>query len=664
VRFVREPLDSPLGPSEALRFLRAHARPFALLGAWAGGGALLGSEPLAFADARDDPFAVLDDQPEVTGAVPGAVGGGWFGYLGYSLGERVERLPPPPPRRTGLPAFSLAFYDHVLRLDSDGRWWFEALWEPARDRRLRERLDLLRGAMAGPAPAARGYKLGAFTPRPGRRAHAEAVEWCRRYIAAGDLYQANLCLRLEAGFEGDALDLFTTAAGALAPDRAAYLAGPWGAVASLSPELFLRRSGRSVLTAPIKGTAQDRAVLSGSAKDRAENVMIVDLMRNDIGKSCAYGSVSVPQLARPTAGPGVWHLVSEVTGELAPGVGDGDLVRGCFPPGSVTGAPKIKALQVISELESTAREVYTGAIGFASPLAGLELSVAIRSFEVAGGSAWLGAGGGITWGSDPDGEYRECLTKARPLIEAAGGSLADEPGTVGPPLPVAPSRRARPDPARGVFETLLAVDGEVLLLDEHLQRLEASVWELYGERLPPGLGGSVQSSVTEPGAWRVRVAVRPGGDVEIERVPATFPDAPLELRPLVLPGGLGPHKWLDREVLAGPGEALLVDLGGELLETGSGNLFLVEGDTLVTPPADGRLLPGVTRAEILRLADVSVEPIDIERARGADEVFVTSSIRGAQAVAGCEGIGEWPIRGRAAALATRLRTVRSGALPR
>jgi para-aminobenzoate synthetase/4-amino-4-deoxychorismate lyase len=651
-------LESELSPIEALRALRDDARPFAFVGSWAGGGAVLGSAPVAVAPADGDPFSVLDDLPAIDDAEPGAVGGGWFGYLGYSLGERVERLPPRPPRRTPLPASSLAFYDHLLRLDRDGQWWFEALSDPAREERLSARLELLRGRMGAPPEPGRPYTLGPFSVHPGRRAHAEAVEWCRRYIAAGDLYQANLCLRLDAQFEGDALDLFAAASSQLAPDHAAYLTGPWGAVASLSPELFLRRTGRSVLTAPIKGTAADRAALTASAKDRAENVMIVDLMRNDLGKSCVYGSVTVPQLARATAGPGVWHLVSQVAGTLAPGTADADLVRGCFPPGSVTGAPKIKAMEVISELESSAREVYTGAIGFASPVAGLELNVAIRTFEVSGGSAWVGAGGGITWGSDPEAEYRECLVKARPLIEAAGATLRDavEDG-MGRPLPFAPSRRSRPDPERGVFETLLAIDGHVVLLAEHLARLAASVRALYGEPLPDEL----DLAAPDAGAWRLRVVFRPAEGVTLERVPverdALFPGPPLELRPLVLPGGLGAHKWVDRDLVSGPSEPLIVDLGGELLETGSGNLFAVQGGRLVTPPADGRILPGVTRQAVLALAaeeglDVSIEPID---PAGADELFVTSSIRGLRPVGQCEGIGEWPRGPIGAALSSRLR---------
>jgi para-aminobenzoate synthetase/4-amino-4-deoxychorismate lyase len=621
-------LGSDLTPLEALRTLRTDARPFALVGRWAGGGAVLGSDPLEVAPPDADPFTLLDQLPDLAATGPGegegAVGGGWFGYLGYSLGGRVEKLPPAPPRPVPLPPFALAFYDNVLRLDSGGRWWFEALAEPAREQGLAARLDLLRRRMEGRAPPPRPYALGEFAVRS--RGHSEAVRWCRRYIAAGDLYQANLCLRLEAEFGGEPLDLFAAAAEALTPDHGAYLEGPWGAVASMSPELFLRRVGCSVLTAPIKGTAEHSAPLLASEKDRAENVMIVDLMRNDLGKSCAYGTITVPQLARATPGAGVWHLVSEVAGTLAPGVGDGGLVRGCFPPGSVTGAPKIKAMEVISELESTAREVYTGAIGYASPVAGLELNVAIRTFEIASGRAWLGAGGGITWGSDPAAEYRECLTKARPLIAAAGAELADD--SDGPPvrLPVAPSRAARPDPARGVFETLLAVDGEPVLLDAHLARLEASVRELYGEALPSDL----DLKLPPAGAWRVRVVARPGR-VSVEYLPAVFPEQPLELRTLVLPGGLGAHKWVDRDLVAGT-EPLIVDLSGEALETGSGNLFIVEGDTMVTPPADGRILPGVTRAELMRSADVSVEPIDLARLAAADEVFVTSSIRGRQPV--------------------------------
>jgi para-aminobenzoate synthetase/4-amino-4-deoxychorismate lyase len=179
-----------------------------------------------------------------------------------------------------------------------------------------------------------------------------------------------------------------------------------------------------------------------------------------------------------------------------------------------------------------------------------------------------------------------------------------------------------------VFETILAVDGEPILLDEHLARLRASVAELYGADLPP-----VAIPTPPPGAWRIRVVFRPGAGISVGREPASFPAEPLDPRVLVLPGGLGAHKWVDRTLVAGV-EPLIVDLSGEVLESGSGNVFIVEDGALVTPPADGRILPGVTRAELMSSAEVSVEPIGLGRLRAADEVFVTSAIRGRQRVAG------------------------------
>ena len=243
-------------------------------------------------------------------------------------------------------------------------------------------------------------------------------------IAAGDLFQANLCLRLEGRLEGDALDLFATAAPALPTDRAAFVAGPWGMVASLSPELFLARRGRTGAQRADQGHAPGGPArrARASAKDRAENVMIVDLVRNDLGRVCRPGSVRVAALAEVRPHAGVWHLVSEVEGELRDGVRDADLLRATFPPGSVTGAPKLAALDVIAELESTGREAYTGAIGFASPVAGLELSVAIRTFEFRGARMWLGAGGGIVADSDPAAEAREAAAKAAPLLAAIGAT--------------------------------------------------------------------------------------------------------------------------------------------------------------------------------------------------------------------------------------------------
>ena len=338
-------------------------------------------------------------------------------------------------------------------MDRDGAWWFEALVTDARAEAIaRRREDLLGRLERGPALRPFATRDWRWTPTP--RGHAEVVEACRTRIREGDLFQANLCLRLQGRLEGDAFDLFATAAEALPTDRAAFVAGPWGTVASLSPEVFLTRAGRTVRSEPIKGTrpADRRAELEASAKDRAENVMIVDLVRNDLGRVCRPGTVRVAALAQVRAHAGVWHMVSEVEGELRDGVGDADLLRATFPPGSVTGAPKLAALDVIAELESTGREAYTGAIGFASPLAGLELSVAIRTFEVRGTRIWLGAGGGIVADSVGEEEAREAAAKAAPLLAAIGaGPPPAAPGGAAPPRVArrGPRPVPRPDAAAG-----------------------------------------------------------------------------------------------------------------------------------------------------------------------------------------------------------------------
>jgi para-aminobenzoate synthetase / 4-amino-4-deoxychorismate lyase len=440
-QLVREQLCSTLTAAEALEALSEERMAFALVGQWAGGGAIVGSEPLAVAGDDDDPFALLDDLPAITQREPfppGAVGGGWFGWLGYRLAGRIERIPVGPPRPVPMPDFHLAYYDHVLRLDADGQWWFEALaTEPRRSELAARRRHLGRLLREAPVPSRRSSIDGPPVLRLSRAAaahHLAAVASCRERIAAGEIFQANLCVRLEAEFQGTAAQLLVRALTEVQPVYAASFDTPHGSVASLSPELFLRRNGDDVVTGPIKGTAPrdpDPAVAAGqlaglraSAKDAAEHVMIVDLMRNDLGRVCAYGSVIAPRLPTAEAHPGLWHLVSCVRGRLWPDVGNGDLLRATFPPGSVTGAPKVQALRVIGESELTGREVYTGAIGYASPVAGLELSVVIRTLELRHGRLWLGAGGGIVADSDPRRELEEALVKARPIAAAIGSSVA------------------------------------------------------------------------------------------------------------------------------------------------------------------------------------------------------------------------------------------------
>ncbi len=429
---VRCRVDAPDDPLEVLASLRGQRYLVALIGNWHSGAPVLAWDPLELLDADQDPFAAFDAMAHW--APPGrggGFGGGWIGALGYQLGTLVEDPGIAPPRPAPLPAHRLAFYDQVL-LRRDGQWWLEQLTglldphvEAARAARMLQTVSRLRP----PAPGA--FALGAFTSTPSEDAHADGVAGVRSAIADGDLFQANLTLRLDATFAGDPLDVFLQGYRALRPAYGAYLGWPGAEVASFSPELFLRRRGRTVLTSPIKGTtplAAPTQVLVDSVKDLAENVMIVDLMRNDLARVCEPGSVTVPALGR-VEDHAVRHLVSDVIGQLRAGVGDGQILRETFPPGSVTGAPKVAALRLINDLEPTARELYTGAIGYVSPAADLELSVAIRTFEHAPGRVWLGVGGGITTLSDPAAEVRECRDKAEPLLAAIGGRWANSLGT-------------------------------------------------------------------------------------------------------------------------------------------------------------------------------------------------------------------------------------------
>ncbi len=322
----RAPLHSRLSLGAALRCLHDTDRPFALTGAWAGGGALLGHSPLRVAGEDEDPFGLLAETPQDPGAGT-FVGGGWIGYLGYPLRARLERVDPSPPATHSMPTFALAYYDHVVRRDADGGWWFEALWSAERARELDARRSWWSRRLAEPPPE-RTARVGDWHATPSSEGHAALVAACRERIHAGDLFQANVCAQLTARFEGSPLELFIRGVRALAPDRAAYLSGAWGAVVSLSPELFLERHGRRVRSAPIKGTrrrpadqrwaAAERAALESSTKDRAENVMIVDLMRNDLGRVCRPGTVAAGPLAQ----------VRGHAGRLAPGLRGG---RGAAP---------------------------------------------------------------------------------------------------------------------------------------------------------------------------------------------------------------------------------------------------------------------------------------------------------------------------------------------
>jgi para-aminobenzoate synthetase component I len=378
------------------------APPAALIGDWFGSRAVIAPSVAAEPTAPGDVFAA--------GPAPGssAVGGGWFGYLSYpdaGADGRAGRIP----------AAAGGWTNCVLRQDSDETWCYESLSDTAMP-------GWLADALNHPMPA--GHWAIDWS-EPDRDVHRTGVLACLEAIAAGEVYQACVCTQFTGTLRGSAVDFFADAVEQTAPARAAYVAGRWGAVASLSPELFLARRGDTVASSPIKGTVPahaDPAVLRRSAKDVAENIMIVDLVRNDLGRIAVTGSVDVPELLAVHPAPGVWHLVSTVTARVPREVPSRELLAATFPPASVTGTPKSRARELLSEWEPHRRGVYCGTVGLASPLAGTELNVAIRTVEFDhAGTAVLGVGGGITADSDPAAEWQECLDKAAATIGLVAG---------------------------------------------------------------------------------------------------------------------------------------------------------------------------------------------------------------------------------------------------
>ncbi|MGW6397510.1 chorismate-binding protein [Streptomyces sp. NPDC055134] len=317
-------------------------------------------------------------------------------------------------------------------LDSAGFWAVSADFE---GRLVCARFDSVREEpVPAPVPGAwQGPAAGDWTSSLDRAAYTEGVRRIRTHIAAGEVYQANLCRVLSAplppGADMDALTALL-ARGNPAPYAGTIRLPAHGVeIATASPELFLSRTGRTVESGPIKGTGRTEADLL--EKDYAENVMIVDLVRNDLGIVCATGSVTVPELCVVEKHPGLVHLVSAVRGELREGAGWRDLLDAAFPPGSVTGAPKSSALRIIDALETAPRGPYCGGIGWVDADRGTgELAVGIRTFwaDRAEGVLRFGTGAGITWGSDPEGEWRETELKASRLLAVASGTYEESEG--------------------------------------------------------------------------------------------------------------------------------------------------------------------------------------------------------------------------------------------
>ena len=488
---------------------------------------------------------------------------------------------------------------------------------------------------APPEPPPDGPVQPAESPwRPSidRATYDSSIARIREHIADGDTYQINYTFRLRAEFQGEERDFYRDLCLAQRAAYCAYLNTGRYRVLSASPELFFRIDGPRITTRPMKGTAprgrwpaEDEAAagrLQASAKDRAENAMIVDLLRNDLGRIAETGSVEVDHMFEAERYETVWQLTSTIGARLRPGTGLAGVFRALFPSGSVTGAPKVSSTRIIAGLEDSPRGVYTGAVGWAAPHGSggpsASFNVAIRTvvLDPEMGIAEYGTGGGITWDSSAEGEYDEAVTKARVLT----------------------LRRPRFD----LLETLRhEPERGFLRLAGHLERLSGSA-RYFGFRFDPEAASrALEKAAADLGeeVARVRLTLAKYGDVAASatQLPPA-PDGPVRLavddEPVDPDDVMLFHKTTHRDAYLRrerrhpeAGEVILVNTRGEATETTVANLAVRLGGRWWTPPLDSGLLPGVYRTVLLREGKLAERPIRIEDLAAAEEVALVSSVR-------------------------------------
>jgi para-aminobenzoate synthetase/4-amino-4-deoxychorismate lyase len=585
---------SPLDPS----------RPFVLLDdASAGGGARLYRDPVGTIVATDG----AEIRPALDRARRAAQDGHHVaGYLSYEAGLALEaRLPASstPPGEPPLLWFGL----------------FEAV-EPIGQDDLAALFGHAASAWAGPPE-----------PRISEADYVAAVLRALDYIAAGDIYQANVSFRADIPFRGPPLALY----GKLRKAGG----GGWGAVVhdgahwllSCSPELFFELKGGILRARPMKGTLPADATpsaLRDDPKQRAENLMIVDLLRNDLSRVAVPGTVTVPSLFEVERYPTVLTMTSTVTADLAPGLDAIDVIKALFPCGSITGAPKIRAMEIIAELEPDRRGPYTGSIGVITPDGDAAFNVAIRTLMIAPGQsrAVIGLGAGIVADSMPHDEWRECLAKAAFVT-------AD-------------------DHAFDLIETMrFDADEGLLELDRHIARMKASAVALDFAFDRHALRNDLQAAtfrVREDSRVRIRLSKSGATAIEVRPAPATTDLAEVAIAPLpVASDDLRlVHKTSDRDfydearVMSGAFEAVFVNADGFLTEGSFTNIFVEREGVLVTPPLARGLLPGILRSKLLdegRAIEGDLRPGDLDGG-----FFIGNALRGlipARRVAGANAPG-------------------------
>jgi para-aminobenzoate synthetase/4-amino-4-deoxychorismate lyase len=483
------------------------------------------------------------------------------------------------------------------------------------------------------APPEPHFEIGELKPSVSKAAFARAIGTIKRRIAEGATYQVNYTYRLHADFSGDAWAFFCALVKGQKTEHAAYVQTDEFSICSASPELFFSLNGGTLMARPMKGTAKrgrtlaedwkQAEALRNSEKDCAENIMIVDMIRNDIGRVAGPGSVETVSTYDVEKYPTVWQMTSTVQGRIKPHINTdergwvSDILKALFPCASITGAPKAKTMEIITELEDAPRKIYTGSVGFMTPAGEASFNVAIRTALIENGQLEFGVGGGIVWDSDADSEYEETLTKARVLTQ--------------------------PRPEFQLLETMLwEPNAGVFLLNEHLQRLGRSAayfdvpLDMYA--VLQSLEDMFLSLDRKP--HRIRLLVSRNGESEIQ----TFPLENAALRtPVAVAIAREPvdsqhlflyHKTTHREVYesaraAFPNHAdvILFNEQGHVTESTMANVVIRRNGKQITPPVRCGLLGGTFREHLLQLGEIEEGIVSLSDLTSADEVFLVNSVR-------------------------------------
>lgn len=681
------------GESDSARFHLLAAKPWLTVKAYGREIRLAAGNASGVFDA--DPFESLKrlldyfDFPITPQNAHLPVISGLFGYLSYDLKDYIEKLPRTAVNDLSLPHLCLYAPSVIVIYDRQE----EIAWQcipKINGRPAASGMEPNGGTNAGrPETDLSFTSTGDLQAGLVKPAYLEAVAAIKKYIAAGHIYQANLAQRFETDFQGSPFGFFKTLFEAAPAPFYAYINAGDHHIVSTSPERFVRQAGKRIETRPIKGTRprgrtphEDRAMhraLIESAKDEAELSMIVDLLRNDFGRVCRAGSVLVAEHKRVESYVNVFHLISIVSGELRGDMKTVDLIKAVFPGGSITGCPRIRAMEIIDELEPCQRHIYTGTIGYISFHQTMDLSIAIRTATIAGDKLIFSVGGGIVYDSDAEDEYQETLHKGRSLINALSAENRNQPekthlwrnGRIEPlDAAAVPISDLGLQYGFGFFETIRVTDGRPEFLTEHIRRFNHTWKCLFQTPVPDVTWADIIARVIKknrlsettaavklmatrgtrshpPYDHQLAVIARPyaGRQALLENGGlslATYPyprQSPLaDFKTLNYLYYYQAGAWAAAE---GADEALVMNPDGSVSETNTANILIIKGQAVYCP-VSSHVLEGVMQKQVCDgLAQMGYEaksrPLFPADLFSADTVILTNSLIGAVAGTALDG---------------------------